>query len=190
VAPARAAGATDERANGNGSLMRVLPLALWHQGSDEELVRDAHAQSLVTHGHPRSQVCCALYCLWARRELAGAPDAWAEAVRTLRGLYGDLPHHRAELSALDPEAPPAGNGTGYVVYCLRSARLACEGTSYADVVRRAIALGHDTDTTACVAGGIAGIRFGKAGIPPAWAAGLRDRGVVESFVARLGQHAG
>ncbi|MEM5419381.1 ADP-ribosylglycohydrolase family protein, partial [Staphylococcus gallinarum] len=42
--------------NGNGSLMRVLPLALWHIGSDEALVKDAHLQSVVTHGHPRSLV--------------------------------------------------------------------------------------------------------------------------------------
>ena len=33
----------------------------------EELVRDARLQSRVTHGHLRSQLCCALYCLWARR---------------------------------------------------------------------------------------------------------------------------
>jgi ADP-ribosyl-[dinitrogen reductase] hydrolase len=57
------AGQTNEQANGNGSLMRVLPLALWHKGSDEKLVKDAHQQSIVTHGHLRSQICCALYCL-------------------------------------------------------------------------------------------------------------------------------
>ena len=57
--PAASCGPAHESANGNGSLMRVLPLALWHQGSDDELVRDAMRQSLVTHGHPRSQVCCA-----------------------------------------------------------------------------------------------------------------------------------
>jgi len=65
--PALKAGRNDERANGNGSLMRVLPLALWHIGRDESLMSDAMAQSRVTHGHMRSQVCCALYCLWARR---------------------------------------------------------------------------------------------------------------------------
>lgn len=52
--PAATAGPDHERANGgNGSLMRVLPLALWHRGSDTELVQDAHTQSLVTHGPPR-----------------------------------------------------------------------------------------------------------------------------------------
>lgn len=59
-------GSADEQANGNGSLMRVLPLALWHKGRDEDLVADAQQQSKPTHGHLRAQVCCALYCLWAR----------------------------------------------------------------------------------------------------------------------------
>ena len=55
--PATSSGPADERSNGNGSLMRVLPLALWHRGTDAELVRDARLQSLPTHGHLRSQVC-------------------------------------------------------------------------------------------------------------------------------------
>src|SRR3546814_2802160 len=64
--PGRLAGGADESDNGNGALMRVLPLALWHRGTDAELVRDASLSSLPTHGHLRSQLCCALYCLWAR----------------------------------------------------------------------------------------------------------------------------
>ena len=54
--PPSEAAPRDERSNGNGSLMRVLPLALWHRGGDAELVRDAHAQSRVTHAHVRSEV--------------------------------------------------------------------------------------------------------------------------------------
>ena len=54
--PALQAGSTEERALGNGSLMRVLPLALWHRGTDAELVADAQAQSCLTHGHPRAKV--------------------------------------------------------------------------------------------------------------------------------------
>ena len=64
--PALQAGGTDASANGNGSLMRVLPLPLWHRGDDGDLVRIARDQSRVTHGHLRSQVTCALYCLWSR----------------------------------------------------------------------------------------------------------------------------
>jgi ADP-ribosyl-[dinitrogen reductase] hydrolase len=75
--------------------MRVLPLALWHTGSDEELVLDARLSSRVTHGHARSQVCCALYCLWARALLEGREGAWSEAVRRLHAVMvndAEAPH--------------------------------------------------------------------------------------------------
>jgi len=60
--PALMAGSTEESALGNGSLMRVLPLALWHDGTDAQLVADARAQSQVTHGHLRAQICCFPNC--------------------------------------------------------------------------------------------------------------------------------
>lgn len=69
-----------------------------------------------------------------------------------------------EAEILAWEHRPA-TGKGYVVDCLWSARHACEAEDYEQVVRQAIALGHDTDTTACVAGGIAGLKWGAAAIP-------------------------
>ncbi|MCB9101468.1 MAG: ADP-ribosylglycohydrolase family protein [Anaerolineales bacterium] len=185
VPPAQA-GSTAERANGNGSLMRVLPLALWHQGSDRDLVEQAHQQSLPTHGHPRAQVCCALYCLWARRLLQEADQPWPAAVTTLRTIYE---HHSPEYQELEahirPDSPAAGKGTGYVVDCLHSARWALQAGSYEQVVKSAIALGRDTDTTACVAGGIAGLRDGVQAIPPRWRAHLRGQELVTPLLQQL-----
>jgi ADP-ribosylglycohydrolase len=175
-APPASAGPADERANGNGSLMRALPLALWHRGGDAGLAADAHAQSRVTHGHPRSQVCCALYCLWARRVLDDAPDPWGAAVAALRAIYGAGSPELAELEDhIRPDDPPEGRGSGYVVDCLRSARLALAAGGYEQVVKAAVALGHDTDTTACVAGGIAGLRDGLGAIPERWRTRLRGQ---------------
>lgn len=184
--PALDAGSTEESALGNGSLMRVLPLALWHSGSDADLVADAQTQSRVTHGHPRAQVCCALYCLWARRTLEGADDAWEQAVATLRALYPEASAERAELeSSIRPDDPPERNGGGYVVDCLRSARMVMTAGNYEAVAKAAIALGNDTDTTACVAGGIAGIRDGIAAIPDRWHTALRGRDLYEPLLNRL-----
>lgn len=185
-APPLDAGPADVHDNGNGSLMRVLPLALWHRGEDEELVRDAHAQSRVTHGHLRSRVCCALYCLWARRVLGAVQNPWVDAVRTLRKVYHASPDALQELDwSVRPDDPPEGKGSGYVVDCLRSARAALRESSYEDVVRSAIRLGNDTDTTACVAGGIAGLRGGFGGIPERWRAGLRGRDIYEPLLQQL-----
>ena len=190
-APAASAGSADEQANGNGSLMRVLPLALWHRGGDAELVADAHTQSRVTHGHLRSQVCCALYCLWARRVLAEEPDPWQAAVMALRAIYGAGSPEQAELEFhIRPDDSPGGRGTGYVVDCLRSARLALAAGGYEQVVKAAIALGHDTDTTACVAGGIAGLRDGVQAIPERWRTALRGQELLAPLRERLLQWCG
>jgi ADP-ribosyl-[dinitrogen reductase] hydrolase len=176
---ARYAGLRGVRNNGNGSLMRCLPLALLHGGKDVSLVMDAHAQSEITHAHLRSQICCALYCLWARRELQQHPDPWNSAVCTLRNIYQKDPAYVRELEThIRPDEPPHGKGTGYVLDTLHSARLACEEKDYASIIRRAIALGNDTDTTACVAGGIAGIRYGIGGIPKEWLQALRGRDIL------------
>ena len=183
--PAQAAGA-DPEAKGNGSLMRVLPLALWHRGDDAELVADAQAQSRVTHGALTCQVCCALYCLWARRVLADASDPWAEAVAVLRAIYADRTAERQEVEwTIRPDEPPEGDGGGFVVDTLRSARYAVAQGGYEAAVKAAVALGTDTDTTACVAGGIAGLRDGVAAIPARWREGLRRRELVAPLLHRL-----
>lgn len=184
--PAEQAGRTDEQANGNGSLMRVLPLALWHRGDDASLVADAQRQSLVTHGHLRCQVCCALYCLWARRTLQEADDPWSSAVAALRAIHGSESPERAELEwSIRPDDEAEGRGSGYVVDCLRSARWAVQAGSYEQVVKAAISLGNDTDTTACVAGGIAGLRDGIDAIPERWRSNLRGQELVRPLVEQL-----
>lgn len=173
-------GLSGERNNGNGSLMRSLPLALLHRGDDVALVVDAQRQSKLTHKHPRAQICCALYCLWARREYQHHPEPWEDAVATLRQLYQVNPEFLHELNEyIRPDEPPHGTGSGYVVDALNSARLACQETSYQTVIQRAISLGNDTDTTACIAGGIAGLRYGIEGIPQAWLEALRGSEILD-----------
>jgi ADP-ribosylglycohydrolase len=192
--PARDAGPADVYDNGNGALMRVLPLALWHRGDDASLVHLAHEQGLPTHGHARSQACCAAYCLWARAELRGDRGGLAAATARLTALYAAVPAWADHLHELDVHVAPddraaAPTGTGYVVDCLRSAAWAVEGADgYTLAVRRAIALGNDTDTTACVAGGIAGIRWGRADIPTRWREGLLGGEVLDPLLERLLAH--
>lgn len=182
-------GGKDVYSNGNGSLMRVLPLALWHRSPDKELVRDAHLQSLPTHAHPRSMVACAFYCLVARGYLQKQTDPWVWADHCLKEVYESWPDHWEkgvflhELNTLlrfpKTEQP---NGTGYVINCLWSARKALEEKSFEKVVQAAIQFGHDTDTTAAVAGGLAGIHFGVRGIPERWLKQLRGFDLIEPLI--------
>ena len=176
--PAALAGPSEERDNGNGSLMRLLPLALWHEGPDEALVRDAAAQSCVTHGHPRSQACCAVYALWARGVLEGRAHAYEAALDAVAAHAG----FGVEVAAIRAFRTP--RGSGYVVDALVSARTAMDAGDYEAVVRRAIAFGDDTDTTACIAGGIAGVRDGFDAIPAGWVAALRGKAKLQPLITR------
>ena len=181
------AGGFDEYSNGNGSLMRVLPLALWHQGSDLELIADAFDQSGVTHGHPRSKICCAIYCLWARRILQEVENPWKSAFQTFRELFPEDTEQYLELTTriFPTDAEYDIRGSGYVVDSLRAARWLCEKESYEEIVKSAVALGNDTDTTACIAGGIAGLKFGVSTIPKRWRENLRGKEIFDPILERL-----
>jgi ADP-ribosyl-[dinitrogen reductase] hydrolase len=185
-----AAGPDDVDSNGNGALMRALPLALWHRGSDADLVALAHAQSMPTHGHAQSQVCCALYLLVARRLLEHRTmnDAWQCAEEELAAIYlasPDAGPHAQALELVLAAKAAAPQGSSHVVDSLWSARSACQESTFAGVVKAAIALGNDTDTTACIAGGLAGIHFGFDAIPLRWMDILRGRDLVKPLERRL-----
>lgn len=118
--------------------------------------------------------------------LWGNPDPWQHAVHMLRSIYDRNSPFSVELEqSICPDNPPEGQGTGYVIDCLHSARLAVQAGNYEKVVKAAIALGHDTDTTTCVAGGIAGIRDGMNAIPERWRKQLRGQALFEPLLQQL-----
>jgi ADP-ribosyl-[dinitrogen reductase] hydrolase len=181
--PPMECGGTDESDNGNGSLMRILPIALTARDEPEAvLVERAMQASSLTHAHGRSQLTCALYTLVARHLLLGVepPPALAAATAALE----PSPETARELSLIHGYGKRTGSG--YVVDTFWSAWDALAGgTSYRDTVERAIRFGNDTDTTACVAGGLAGARWGLEAIPSTWLSSMRGRALVEPLVARL-----
>jgi ADP-ribosyl-[dinitrogen reductase] hydrolase len=187
-----------EHSNGNGSLMRVLPVALWYAGSDAELVQMAHAQSRVTHAHAQSMVSCALYVLVARRllneaaatALVRSDSTVAQASVTLRSVYENWagPERGTLLAALDwicawPREHRPG-GKGYVVDSLWSCLSTLKANSFREAIQQAIAFGNDTDTTAALAGGLAGLRFGMPGLPADWLQDLRGKELAEPLILR------
>jgi len=185
TAPA-VAGPADERDNGNGSLMRCLSVVMV-ASSRESAIRLSMKQSLITHGHLRAQLCCALCCLTAMGILEGqsAPDAVRAAEDELLGRYAGLAEEAELKIVLDGRFDPP-QGSGYVVDSFWSAIHCLLSTgSYEGCVKRAVALGNDTDTTAAIAGGLAGLLYGVAAIPDRWLAALRGRDFVESLLAEI-----
>lgn len=185
-APADESGPSEQSNNGNGGLMRVLPCVLVPFRDDAELVARARRQGLPTHGHLRSQLTCALYVLVAKGIIEGqsAADSLWRAVDTLQAMATSA--EKAELTVvLDGQLEPS-NGSGYVVDSFWSAIRAVLSTdNYESCVRTAIALGRDTDTTACIAGGLAGALYGEEGIPARWRIELKGKNLVEALLTRL-----
>lgn len=183
-------GFINPNGKGNGALMRVLPLALWHKGTDKELVKDAHTQCLVTHAHICNQVCCAFYCLIARELLCnnGFQTAYKNALTKIKTIYSNMPEYKQELELnIRSNDTIEGKGTGYVVDCLKSAFMVInQSNSYEEVVKKAISLGNDTDTTAAVAGGLAGIIYGYENIPTRWIDRLRNKEAVGILLKSYG----
>lgn len=181
-------GIADEDACGNGSLMRVLPLALWQKGTDRELIEDAIASSAVTHAHPRCTVACALYCLFIRYLIDGIPEAFA-VNRALDIMHefarGDEAHERVLREVMSMQASPRPRGSGFVLDTLIAA-FVCRGPlAFEARVRWAVSLGDDTDTTAAVVGGAAGAALGLSRIPLAWREQLRGSDVLQPLLSRL-----
>jgi len=177
---------SDEWNNGNGSLMRTLPCAFVFASSSTDVIARARRQSMPTHAHLRSQLACALYSLMAWRMVDGDTpvDALDYAQDALEGTVHQTERHELSI-LLDGRLEPS-QGSGYVVDSLWSAiRCVLATSNYEDCLRSAIALGNDTDTTACIAGGLAGIFYGERGIPDRWKSALNGRVIVEDLLSRL-----
>ena len=186
--PAADAGPSGEYDNGNGSLMRILPVALVGRDLDDAtLIDQARRASRVTHGHPRAQVACAIYVLVAARLLGGERDRARALSAAIDAVRAEIAGDSAMVEALDfTLAWTERQGRGRVWDAFWSAWDAFVGAdSYRGTIERAVAYGNDTDTTAAIAGGLAGIYWGVDGIPADWLAGMRGREVAAPLVDRL-----
>ena len=188
------AGGEGDYDNGNGSLMRILPVALrWNDVG--EMVAAANSISSITHRHPRSQMACGLYCVIARSLLDGLhpADALAAAAEAARAHYSASPFDREAqrftkvLSAAFVATPETDiESSGYVVHTFEAAVwcLLTTGT-FEEAVLKAVNLGEDTDTTACVAGGLAGLAYGRRAIPADWVGAIARREEIEALFQRF-----
>lgn len=198
-------GRSGANENGNGSLMRIHPFALYlyyTKGERPEEYTDSlviiHNASRLTHAHSRSLIGCGIYSfiLW---ELLRSPEK--ESIR--RGLAGARAFYRgqSELSHYErlftkianvcntPIPDSEISGSGYVVHSLEAAVWCLLTTeSYAECVLKAVNLGEDTDTVAAIAGGLAGALYGSRAIPEKWLNALLRRNVIEEMCKRAGEN--
>lgn len=164
-------GKDDIMSNGNGSLMRIVPLAFVEGISDRQI----EEVSAVTHAHAISREACRIYVHIAMDLKNGASlqDAVDENVRETSSVFERLSDikncHVDEIKA-----------TGYVVDTLEASLWCLLNTSsFRDALETAVNLGGDTDTIGAVTGGLAGIFYGIEGIPEEWIKALRKPKMID-----------
>lgn len=174
-------GRRDERSNGNGSLMRIIPFVLYAP-NDLAFIEKA---SCLTHAHRCSQIACGVYALileelLSKRKVA----AYTEGLRKAEDRYGLESEwiHFAPLLEIEKRSRASIRSSGYVVDTLEAA-LWCLATtdSYRECVLKAVNLGDDTDTVAAVAGGFAGGVYGLKAIPREWLKSLQRKEYIEDL---------
>lgn len=173
------AGSTGELDNGNGALMRILPIAFYLKNRNlNDQFKVTHSVSDLTHRTRRSEIACGMYIQFAINLLNGYDlQSSYNKMKNVTNQYYSKSEYERELYHFDrilksdiykiPENEIYSDG--YVVHT-PEASLWCvlNNKSYSDTVLSAVNLGGDTDTTASVAGGLAGIYYGFKAIPSKW----------------------
>lgn len=176
-------GGKNENDNGNGSLMRVLPLA-YIKDIDYETIGNI---SSLTHRHERSKIACALYVEIARSMLEN--DLSIEehinfACDKIKEYYKDSPELEHFENIFKNDLNDL-SGKGYVIYTFEVV-VHCLLTTdnYKDAVLKAVNIGGDTDTNASICGGLAGIYYGYDSIPIDWINQIDKLNKVDSLCER------
>lgn len=192
-------GGNTEMDNGNGSLMRVLPLAYYlKEMPPMKKIKIIENVSSLTHAHNLAKLACIIYVEYAINLIKGnnKSDAYRQTINFIdkycyedykdeiynfrRILDGNIAYLREEDI----------NSTGYVVDTLEASFWAFITTNdYKEAILKGINLGGDTDTIAAIIGGMAGIFYGISSIPDTWLQCLaRNREIyemIEKFIRRL-----
>lgn len=191
-------GGISEFDNGNGSLMRILPLLFYIKDLPVEQRFDRIKEvSSITHGHIRSVISCFIYLEYLIEILNGTEklEAYQRIQLTVKNFLdhnpicsqNEMDHFDRVLNhnIFEYEEEKISSG-GYVLHTLE-ASLWCflNSESYTEAVLKAVNLGEDTDTTGAITGGLAGIYYGFENIPEEWVAELVRKEDIERLCEKL-----
>ena len=180
-------GVTGEWANGNGALMRIMPVCLYAyekvacgEWDVTQAIECVHQVAALTHNHLRSNIACGIYFFLVKHIIEGnqsLKERLQNGVDEAVSLYqGDVNREEltyyARLFDLDDFATVKENSiksSGYVVDSLEAAvwSLITTGT-VEECLLKAVNLGGDTDTVGAIAGGLAGLFYGYDRVPEEW----------------------
>ena len=201
-APLECGGLSDHD-NGNGSLMRILPIVYYilaNYGTEitenEEAMKIIHNVSALTHAHIRSLIACGIYCSIAAMLIGSLELSTAVSLGISKAVefyrrheeYSDELSHYERLNNKSFASVPAEEikSSGYVVDTLEAAVWCLLNSyNYKECVLTAVNLGEDTDTVAAIAGGLAGLYYGYGSIPQEWLSVIVRLDYVEGICSKL-----
>lgn len=159
----------NQRAAGNGSLMRASTSAVYFARAGQSATMDAARRiAALTHGDRAAWEGTAVFHELIRRALEGI-DPRSAIPDVLELIHPDHRERYATVLAPDRHPDQATEFNGAVWPCLGSAVWALRSAAgFEEAIRAAIDLGGDTDTVAAVTGGLAGAFYGPAAIPTRW----------------------
>ncbi|WP_342662942.1 ADP-ribosylglycohydrolase family protein [Flavobacterium soli] len=174
-------GGFEENDNGNGSLMRILPLAFYLQRETNLniIYQKVKEVSSITHAHFRSVFACFIYIAYALEILKGQNknQAYENMQLKVNEFISENDFNTKEVQLFDrilnnrisDFSSDDIHSTGYVLHSLEASFWCIlNSNSYEETVLKAVNLGSDTDTTAAIAGGLAGLLYGFDAIPEKW----------------------
>lgn len=195
---AKFSGNIFEEDNGNGSLMRTLPLAFYLKDEEniEKLYQTVKEVSSITHGHFRSVFACFIYVIFSIELIKGKnkDEAYNYAQKVSSKFAEKKEFNPKEIQLFErvlkndisKYSEEEISSSGYVLHSLE-ASLWCflNSESYSEAVLKAVNLGEDTDTTGAITGGIAGICYGFESIPKEWVDVLVRKEDIETLCEKL-----
>lgn len=191
------AGGLDVSSNGNGSLMRISPLMFYLLDKPiEERYEITKQVSSITHGHIRSVISCFYYLEFARQlyENKDKFEVYKNLQKAIPDYLTRLAINSTEVALFDrllktdifELSVENINSSGYVLHTLEASIWCLLTTNnYKEAVLKAVNLGEDTDTTAAVTGGLAGLLYGIDNIPTNWLKQIAKYDEIENLAERL-----
>jgi ADP-ribosylglycohydrolase len=187
----------DELTNGNGSLMRILPIICYVKNKpilkQFEIIWQVSA---LTHYHIRSAIACLIYVKFAENLINGMNknESYQKMQQDMVLFFKEYSILQAEqklferiiIHSIDTYSIDEIKSSGYVLDSLEASIWCLMNTiSYKDAVLKAVNLGHDSDTTASIVGGLAGILYGYESIPNEWMQELARKDQIQILADQL-----
>lgn len=188
-------GQIGEMDNGNGSLMRMLPIAYYiffktqqgNQWTDKQIYNLVKRVSSITHRHETSILGCYVFVRFALEIMSGKlKDLAYDQIRTLDYSFFDIKnlekYDRILKENIKNQTIENIKSTGYIVDTLEAVFwLFLNSNDYNTTILKAVNLGNDTDTIAAITGGLLGIYYGIESIHDTWRKNLKKMEIIEKL---------